>query len=344
MTTKFKLLFASLAFAGITTLSAQTVGYIQYTIAGSSNGTSQKITFISPPFITTATTTGLTNGVINSLTSNTVTVTGAGWTASDLVTNGPTYFYVKSGSQAGLMLLVTANTTDTLTLDTETQNLTTLGITTGASGDAFELIQGDTVANVFGTPAEGIIGGTASQFSAGQTDKIILRDNSGVTRTIYYSTESNQWRRSGSGANQGTIRVSPYSGAIYYRISTTPLVLLSSGVVPSVQSRQLVPRSGVTFLSRFFPTDTTLGALGLENMTDWRSTNDAGVTTTTADKVIVTDNSGIVRQFYHDGTSWKRGGSGSSQNSVIIPAGSAIQVSRFGSTTNTEQFSQALPY
>lgn len=341
MTTKLKLLFASLAFAGITTLSAQIVGYVTVNITPSPDGTTVASTLVSSPLLQQSTLTGNMAGTIASVTSNTITVTSAGWTASQLVTSGPTYILLTSGTQEGLLLRITANTADTLTVDTEGLSLTTLAV---ASGTSFTIYQADTLLSVFGTPSEGIIGGNATQFAAGQTDKVVLKDTLGVIRTYYYNTDFSQWRRSGSSSDQGSVPISPYSGVVFYRIGTAALSIVSPGTVPSSSLRQLVPVAGTTILARYFPTDTTLGALGLQNLAGWRNTSQGGVTITSADKVIAKDSLGVIRTFYYDGTNWRRSGSGSSQNSAPITAGSAIYTTRFGTGTVPEILTAAVPY
>lgn len=307
------------------------VGAVTVTIAASPNGVSLTPSLVAPPLLRYSQLTGSMSGKFASLSSNTFTFPNSDLIESELVNNGPTYLLITSGQAEGIILRVTANTSNSVTVDPEGLNLSTLNIVTGENGDSYQFIEGDTLLSLFGTPAEGVRGGTPTQFSQNQTDRVVMKDSLGIIRTFYFNTDVGQWRRGGSSSNQGTQPVSPYSGAIYYRVDQTSLALVSTGNVPTTELKQVVPTSGVSILSRYFPTDTTLGDLGFQNLPSWRNTSQPGVTVTSADKVIAKDSVGVIRTFYFDGTNWRRGGSGSSQNTTPIPAGSAVYTTRFGS-------------
>lgn len=313
-----------------TTVATDPVGFVTTSIPGSTSGTSWKITPVSPVLVQASGVTGTAAGQLTTVSSNQVTVTSAGW-AVDSLPSSDGYLLLKSGQQSGLVARITGNTADTLTLDTFGVSLSGVGV---ASGDSFQIVQGDTILSMFGTSDSGVVGGNSSAYNAGTTDRVIVRDASGISRTLYFNTQFNQWRRSGSGNDQGTIPISPYAGVFYYRISTAPLSFVTTGAVPTTALKVLIPKSGTTFLGRFYPTDGTLNGFGFQSLPGWKTT----------DTVTTTDASGVVRTYYHNGIQWLRKGSGSSQNDVAIPIGGAVQVFRSGTTVGADILGVTLPY
>lgn len=338
-------LFAVAAFAAVAQLSAQTtvatdpVGFVTTTIKASAQAGVPATTPLSPALLVLSGVTGSTTGQLSSVSASDVTVSTAGWTSSELA-NNYAYVLLKSGALNGLILRVTANTTTTATLDTLGASLVTLG---AAAGDSFQLVQGDTLLSMFGTTADGVVGGTQTQYNAGQTDKVTTRDTSGTTRTYYYNTEFNQWRRVGSSSNQGTVPISPLSGVFYSRIGNTTINQVSTGNVPVSAVKFLVPTSGNTYFARYFPSDGTISSFGFQSLPGWKGTNTPGVTISTADKVVTTDSTGTIRQFYWNGTKWLRAGSSTDQSTVAVPVGGCVYVVRNGSGT-PDLLNVALPY
>jgi hypothetical protein len=228
------------------------------------------------------------------------------------------------------MLRITSNTPTTATLETLSANLSTLG---AQSGDSFQLIQGDTLLSMFGTPSNGVVGGTSTQFNAGTTDRVQTRDSTGTVRNFYFDTSVNQWRRIGSSLNQGSVPISPTSGVFYFRIGQTPITQLTTGNVPVTSVKYLVPTSGTTFFSRFFPTSGTIGSFGFQNLPGW----------TSQDRVTTTDAAGTVRNYTWNGTQWRRTGSSLNQSNTAVPIGGVVSVTRFGSGP-AQLLSVQIPY
>ena len=314
-----------------TTVSTDPVGFVTTTIKASIAPGVPAITPLSPVLLAGSAVTGSTTGQLSSVSASDITVSGAGWTTSELVTS-QTYVLFKSGVLNGLILRVTANTATTATLDTLGASLVTLG---AVAGDSFQLVQGDALSSMFddsnndGVP-DGVVGGTQAQFQAAQTDRVTTRDITGSVRTYYFNTDSKQWRRLGSGANQGAVPIAPTSGVLYSRIGNTPLILVTTGNVPVSAVKFLVPTSGQTFFARYFPTDGTINSFGFQNLPGWKGTNN-GFTIAQADKVVTTDVSGNIRQYYWTGTQWRRQGSGSDQSNTSVPTGGSVSVIRTGS-------------
>jgi uncharacterized protein (TIGR02597 family) len=330
---------------GQTSVATVPQGFVNITIKPSTDGTTPTLTQFSAPLQPAATITGQSVGRLSGVAASTLSNSSAGWTASALSsTTAPFYVKVRTGSGAGRIFRITANTSTDLTVDTQGFDLTTLGIATGASGDSYEIFPGYTLLSLLGTPTEGVIGGNSTQFSANQTDKVLINDSIGIARFFYYDTSVSQWRRLGSATNQNTLPISPFTGMTYYRVSTTPLSFTFTGKVPDTNAKIAIPTTGTTLLASYFPATTTLASLALNTLPTWRKLGDAGVTLDDTDRVLAEDSIGIVRSFYFDGTSWKRVGSNSVQDSVAISAGSTIYLTRFGSGTNNETWARTLPY
>lgn len=324
------------------------VGFVDVDIAGSANGTAHAVTPFSAPLLNNPTITGQSLGKITGVTSTSLSNTAGGWVTDELAAVGsPNYIKINTGSAAGRMFLITANTNNSLTVDSQGLDLTTLGIAAGSSGDNYEIVQGETLLTLLGTAVDGIIGGTSTQFNAGQTDKVIVNDVSGVSRTYYYDA-SGKWMRPGSPSNQGTLAISPQAGLVYYRISTTPIAFTFTGKVPTTDSLRQVPSSGTTIMASFFPVDSNIGTLNLNAVQNWRKLGDAGVILNTTDRVIVKDVAGVIRSYYYDATSgvnfWKRAGSPSNQNIVPVNAGSAVYCTRFGASGSSQTWTYNIPY
>jgi len=328
-----------LANAQNVTATTDPVGFVTTNITASSDGVNFATTFISPALFQASSVNGSLTGTLTSVTSSTVTVSNAGWVASELPT-AQAYVMLKSGNATGVLLRVSANTADTLTVDALGADLLTLGV---AAGDAFKLIEGDTVLTMFGTPSNGVVGGNSTQYSSSKTDRVVIRDISGNIRTLYYNTDSNKWLRSGSSSDQGSIPISPYAGVYYSRIATSPLSMVTTGSVPTQSIKLLVPATGSAFFARVFPTEGTLSGLGFQSLTGWTNTSQIGITTTNVDRVVTVDASGTVRSFYYTGTQWRRAGSSSDQSSTTIPVGGAVYTVR-QSAGSTQPLAVTIPY
>jgi hypothetical protein len=193
---------------------SEPVGYVSTTIAPSKNGKAYATTLVSPTLLHSSSVNGASSGTLSAVAPNAVWVAAAGWTPNQL-SSSKAYLLVKSGKLGGLVLRITSNTADRANLDTQGINLLNAGL---KQGDSFEFIEGDTLLSMFGTTKEGVIGGSARDFSRNLTDRVSLRDASGVVRTYYFNTTFRQWRRPNSNANQGGVPISPYAGAAYSRI------------------------------------------------------------------------------------------------------------------------------
>lgn len=322
------LLAGAMASHSQTTVNSDPVGFVTTTIrAGTATGFTP--TMVSPVLTAPANiSVGLT-GSLSSVSSNSLTVSTGGW-SNNVLSASNSYLMLTDGLQKGLILRVTGNTSNSVTVQTFGLNLASTGI---ASGNNFKLLGGDTLRSFFGAPSNGVLGGTAAQNSSRLVDQVSAVDANGSLRTYYFDTTFGQWRRSGTSANQDNTPIPPIAGVLYNRRAQTPLTYIQPGDVPTHEVRYIVPGSGTVFLGRFFPTDGTIATLGLQNMAGW-TIND--------DKFVTVDALGSLRTYFWNGTQWRRSGSSSNQGNTPLPSGGAGYTLRSGKTPQI--LSVALPY
>jgi hypothetical protein len=341
---------AVVAALGLGSVSGQSTtelptGFAEIRIAAGS-GTAKRTTLISIPLLEDISITGSSTGRITGVTSNSITVANAGWTAGALSAPAAPYLLeITSGAAQGRILLISttaANTADTVTIDageiTRVGNLTTLGIATEAgAGDTFRLWPADTLGAFFGTPeTTGIVGGA----TANQADTVVLVVNGSAT-TYFYNMAATppRWSRSGIGTDASNVPIAPYAGVQYSRIAATPLEFRVLGRMPAGSRKVAIKNSGTTLLSPFWPVNQTLSALGLHNLPGWQS----GTSSTNADTVVLTSN-GSATTYYYDGSNWRRAGINSNANAVVVPAGVSLLISKRGSQSGFTLYQHNAPY
>lgn len=311
-----------------TTVNSDPVGFVTTTVrAGLSNGFSS--TMISPVLTAPpADLSGSLSGTLTSVASNTLIVSPAGWTNNELSARF-SHIMLTDGPQSGLILRITANTSNTITVNTFGLNLSGNGV---ATGQKYQLLGGDTLISFFGVGtttglgtngATAVLGGTEAQFNNRETDQVLAVDSTGVLRSFYYNTAAGQWRRIGTSANQNNTPISPIAGVLYQRRATIPLSLLQTGTVPAIGIKHILPGNGTVFMGRFFPTDGTISSFGLQNLPGWAANDD---------RLVAVDSLGIQRAYTWNSTfsQWRRVGSSANQGNVPVPAGSAVYTQRTG--------------
>lgn len=311
-----------------TTVQGEPFGYVKINITAGT-GTSKRTTFLSVPLLQEANITGKTSGRITGVTSTTISSAEAGWVPGQLaVAATPRLIEITSGAAQGRMLLISANTADTVTISSEeatrTGNLANLGINADpVTGDTFKIRPVYTLSSFFGRPETTLIrGGT----TANAADTITIVSN-GQSATYFYNTgvTPNRWSRSALGnPDASNVPLPPYAGVQYARLANTPLEFIVTGKVPSGQREVSIKNSGSTILSPFWPVGQTLAQLALQNTPNWLRSASSGSADT-----IVLSSAGSLNTFYHDGTNWRRVGLGNPvSNTNVVPVGAAIMINK----------------
>lgn len=302
-------------------------------------------------------------GAVASVTANTISVDDAPapFTTSLATAAAPYFVKFLSGSEAGRVLLVDANTTNTLTLDTTDHTtgsavaLTATGFSV-ETGDTFEIFPGDTLASVFGTGVAGsplvLTGGTTLTVA----DEVALYTTVGAAAKVYFfNTVSGFWEASGTAVNalgqaaaasklnaNDTI-IYPYSAFAVTRRANHPdtsLVLLGR-ITPVNASTKTVSRAGV-YTSSHYASDIMLSQLKFGS--NWEKGN----TATTADTLSVWNSTTHAFDIYYqkpDSTWRKYGDNTTDQSSFTIPAGAVTTIHKLAVVTGAQAFLvSAMPY
>lgn len=323
------------------TASTVPVGAVSLTIAAGT-GTTKTITPISIPLLQTSESSGQLTGRITAISANSISNSNANWTAGALSSAAsPHLVRITSGSATGLTLLISTssqNTASTLTIDSEDAgkiDLSSLGILTGATGDTYEIVQCDTLLGFFGSPSTtGITGGS----SANNADTVQVFV-SGAWRIYYYSNDQNRWNRVGPNTVSDNIAIRPDTVVLYNRLGASPINLTVLGTVPAVDRKSRVATSGLTPLSTFWPSDSTLGSSAIHQIPGWITASNPA----NADIVQIMV-SGAWRSYYHNGTQWLRVGPNTPSNSVVLPTSGGVLLSRKGTAGQYVTLAQTRPY
>ena len=266
------------------------------------------------------------------------TLTGAAFTAGSF--NVPTATprgvrIMTAGAQQGMLFLVTANTTNQLTvaLPNGVANINTLL----AVGNTVQIVPVNTFGSLFGTTTPILAPGA----SANDADVVYLlsKDGSGNDKWNPYYHNGTNWRLSGDLNSQNNTIIFPDEGVLIVHRGTNPVTLTMMGAVPSTSEQTDLFGSGSTFLANRFPVDVQLINSGINTSPGWVTNTSPNV----ADKVYLWDPTNRVWQtYFHNGTNWRRAGSIANQNTTLIKAGTGVVLSR-SSPTGTA-LSQPLPY
>lgn len=264
---------------------------------------------------------------VASLTTNTITVTGTPWTAGSLAQSGAPYFVrFISGVEKGRMILVTANTTNSLTVDiTDNSSQSTPLNTTGfavVAADTFEVVAGDTLASIFGDNMAGNpvqLVGDALLFKADTVS--IYNKATALYDTYYFNTTNGYWRSSTDAFSKNNLVIYPESTiGINRRAGRPALNFVITGKVPDVAPLIKVQGSKAIYSSTRFPADMTLAQLSLSN---WTKSN----TLFGADTLSIYNRTTSLNDTYYqklDGTWRKSGDSVTDQSGYVLGAGTSV--------------------
>lgn len=332
------------------TATTDPVGFVTVGITAGT-GTAKRNTLFSLPLLETESITGQVAGTITGVTANSISNSNAGWSAGALSSPATPYLIqITSGAAEGRMFLIassastggaiagTANTATTVTVssvDATQVDLTTLGITVGT--DTYRIYACDTLSSFFGTPATtGVQGGT----SAANADTIVIITN-GSAKTYFYSTTSNRWTQVTLGSpDSSNVPLIPYYGIQYARLPASVINFTVTGAVPTESRKVSIKNSGPTLLSQYWPVESTLVGLGLQNLPGWLT----GASASSADTVLVVSG-GTASTFWYNGTNWKKVTLGSpNSDTTPIPIGSSVMINRKGTAAGYTPLAQTVPY
>ncbi len=304
------------------------VGGMTITIAAGSQ-ISPFTTSFSLPLVDAPVAGGDMRGTITSLTSTTVTVSGAGWTSTGLaMPQFPYAIRITSGSAEGLTALISANTADTITFSGA--DMVALGV---SAGDSYSIIPVDTLSTLFGSNT--LLGGT----TAADADIVTLSGTSQLS--YYYNTSLSRWVRiSGPTTDRGNTPIPPDSiVSVVRKSSQISLTLL--GRVPDTDTMIAVSNTGSTYTHSGYPVDVTIGGLALQSrISGWVSSSSAS----TADLLGV-NTGGSWLFYFHNGANWQRiSGPATNRDSIVISAGSALRLYRATSGSGVTYLRRPIPY
>jgi uncharacterized protein (TIGR02597 family) len=285
-------------------------------------------------------------GTVSAVTSNSISVAGGAETfATNLATPGSPYFVqFLSGAEAGRTMLITANTTTSLTLDTTDNGVGSVVALNAsgdsvAAGDSFQIFPGDTLASVFGAGTSGnplLLAGGAYN---GLGDTVMLCGPK--LQDYYFNSALGYWVQRGSSTNANNTVIYPFSSVCVLRVATSNATLLLTGQVTPVNSCSKVAVNTDVYGSSHYPVDVTLAQLNMGS--NWlKSSNpnaadDIGIWTPSVN--------GFTYYYQQPNGNWYQcyGGNPSTvQNSLTLPAGAAVE---YLSRSSTQSFVvSALPY
>ncbi|MFA6287184.1 MAG: TIGR02597 family protein [Opitutaceae bacterium] len=319
------------------------VGAMTYTFPATTQVTT---TYISIPLTNPA----VYTLPVASLTANTITFSGTPFPAGGLAQTGSPFFArIATGAQAGRTILITANTSSTITVDSTDHSSQTTALNTSgwtvAAGDRIEVIVGDTLASIFGDGSVNnplkFVGGT-SIFTAdavGIYNKITAKFDA-----YYFNTTNNYWRVNTSASNLNNIVIYPENSIqISQKSGRSGLALVVIGEVPVSAPLTKITGSAATIYSGTrFPVDVKFSQLLFNNWTKANSVFTAdtlGVYNPTTAKLDV---------FYQrlDNGQWRKSGDNvTDYTNYVLPAGSAVAIARRSAVSGSSSFVSApVPY
>lgn len=271
-------------------------------------------------------------GTLSAIGSNTLTDGSKAWTASQFA--GVAFPYVAqitTGTEAGRVFKITANTATVLTVDSAGIDLTTILV----AGAKYRLVPIDTLGSLFGAATVPFQTGA----SAAAADNVLIWDIATQAWLTYFHNGTS-WRRTGSLVNQNNTVILPDTALFVFRRGATPLEVVLTGAVPTVAPKFFLKPAASTFVGNPQPADTTLLNSGAAASPGWLT----GASAASADNLLVWNGTGWFT-FFHNGTSWRRTGSLVNQNTFVITAGTPMFVFRRSNpATNQSYLATPLAY
>ena len=308
-------------------------------LAGASSGV-PKVTTFSPALRlpVAGSFAGRARGTLTAVAATSFTDSQAGWSAGALSQVAAPYFVrIRSGAAAGTWWQISttaANSSTDVTILNRGVSPSTLGM---APGDVYEIVPGDTLANLLGSLAPSIGGASASVADA-------VRVHDGVNwREYYYNSTVSKWREGAATFDRGDTVIRPDSGVVFVRQAAENISLRMVGIVSDASERVLVNPTGVTVVGSVFPVARTLGSWNIQSLPGFVNyTGDLSA----ADKVTIYDGVNWRTFQYNSAVSqWREGASTFNRNTFAPPFGSPVVIERgSGATGSVVQLTLQIPY
>ena len=318
------------------------VGAITYSLPATTQLTG---TYVALPLTNQA----VFSGPVLSFSSTTITFSGSPFSSGALSQSGSPFFArIATGAQAGRIVLILANTTNSITVDvtdhsSQTTNLDSSGFSL-ASNDRVEVIVGDTLASFFGDNSVNnplLIVGASGALSA---DSISIYNKSLSKYDAYYfNTTSGYWRLTSVNSNANNTILYPQEGfVINQRAGRSAMQITIIGDVPVGSTLIKVMGSSTGALcSTTFPAPMSLSQL---NIVNWTKSNSALSADTIGIYNPLTSKSDAYYQKL-DNTWRKVGDSVTDQSAFIIATGQAFTVLKRATVSGSSSYlSFQIPY
>jgi hypothetical protein len=299
-------------------------GIVTKTIKGGGGFTTIGLPFTLEPAARAVVATGTSGTTLNAV--------GTPFTAGAFVApNAPHSVVFLTGTNRGVNIRITANTASSLTLASSVPG----GLVVNA--DEFYVIPEWTFGSLFGTGLNP--SGLASNSDSALADLVYIGDGTG--NLVPYFHNNSNWRRvTGSPANANNVSVGGLNGGcMVLKRSAGDLTFAVKGILRTGRQVSSVV-NGFSIMSFTDPAGTTLLGTGLVP-----GVLTANASSALADIVSIPDATGARVQYFHNGTNWRRvTGSPASQNTLPIPADTALFIQKRSAGTSTwlinEQFAQ----
>ncbi len=325
------------------TVTTVPVGAMTYTFPATTQVTT---TYISIPLTNPA----VYTLPVASLTANTITFSGTPFPSGGLAQTGSPFFArIATGAQAGRTMLITANTTSTITVDSTDNSSQTTGLDTSgwavAAGDRIEIIVGDTLASLLGDNTGSnplLFIGSTSPFAADTVG--LYNKTTGKTDNYYFNTTSGYWRPLATNVNSNSVIIRPEVAINITRQSGMPQVsLIITGDVPYLPYLTKVTGGSTSVFSGFrYPVDVKLNALAYNG---WIKSNSVF----SADTVnVYNPQTGKFDVYFQrlDNGLWNKVGAGTNdQSNVTIVGGVGFSITKTGTVSGSASYLyNSLPY
>jgi hypothetical protein len=288
---------------------------------------------------------------VSAVTANTISVgdTPAPFTTSLANPSLPYFVKFLSGSEMGRILLITSNTSGSLTLNTTDNSSQTVTLTTSgfsvAVGDTFEIFPGDTLASVFGNNTAQNPLFLNGSVNASMADSVsIYNPGQAVWQSYYFNTRSGYWEMNGSAANTNNTVLYPYEAlAVTRQANEATSTLVLTGRVAEVPIlTKTTGSSAVVYGSTGYAVNTTLSQFQLGH--SWIT----GTSALSADTISVWDSALNRFDTYYQkpDLTWRQSTNATTnQNNLVVNAGNAIAILQRATVSGAASFlHSSLPY